>query len=330
MLGHVCPKANFLESFLWGLLRLSWVNENRKFFIWIGWLRFTSNSEFNPVTQDALSVCLSLSHPHTSNTYTQPLPTCTQTHTPHTCTCWHTHAHPPTQHIYPILSHTHSTHTHTTHSHTCVYTQHIPHTGTHTHTHTGPLLSVQLMQTLNQGSFSLGEPQTRLGYLEQERKRRWGADTVIAPWSVLSTNKRHSFACSFKIGGWHRNQKGAFEGVAGATAGVRVESSIHLSQHFVMKRGQCPPWPPRARSAIMKDAVQLSPWSWRLSHPFWSQRTCIYVKGQQGITNGKRRKEAAACGQSRVPGVSDSLLGVAPRPSTPSVDLRLWVNSCSQ
>lgn len=208
MLGHVCPKANFLESFLWGLLRLSWVNENRKFFIWIGWLRFTSNSEFNPVTKDALSVCLSLSHPHTPNTYTQPLPTCTQTHTPHTCTCWHMHAHPPTQHIYPILSHTHSTHTHTTHSHTRVYTQHIPHTGTYTHAHRASALSPADANPEPRVIFPWGAADSWPGYLEQERKRHWGADTVIAPWSVLSTNKRHSFACSFKIGGWQESERG--------------------------------------------------------------------------------------------------------------------------
>lgn len=88
----------------------------KKFFIWIGWLQFTSNSKCNLVTQEMFSLCLFLAHTHM------------HTLTPNT----HSHTHTLLWHIQHIL--TPNIHSH----HTVAHPQHIvPPWHTHTYTHTG-------------------------------------------------------------------------------------------------------------------------------------------------------------------------------------------------
>ena len=122
-------------------------------------------------SQKMLSLSVSLSHTHIRPTrihsHSQHALKPTHHTLAHADTCMHTH--PPN--TYTQYSLTLTQHTLTPHTRTHVCTPNTYPTLAHTHTHTGPLLSVQLMQTLNQGSFSLGEPQT-LGLVIWNRKGR--------------------------------------------------------------------------------------------------------------------------------------------------------------
>lgn len=111
--GPCMPKGKFFWRVSIRAIK-PFLSQWKKFFTWIGWLQFTSNSKCNPVTQEMFSLCLFLSHSHmhtlTPNTHSHT--TCLHTLTHTSIHSTHTLTHIPLTHP----AHTHTKYTLTPHS----------------------------------------------------------------------------------------------------------------------------------------------------------------------------------------------------------------------
>lgn len=167
--GPCMPKGKFFWRVSARAIKPFLSQWKKKFFIWIGWLQFTSNSKCNLVTQEMFSLCLFLAHTHM------------HTLTPNT----HSHTHTPLTHP----AHTHTKYTLTPHS--CTPTTHSP-TMTHSHIHSHRGLHSQSgwYKPWIKGSFFPGERLSVGGFMcatgMEGRLRR---DKLLRPRWFLSINK---------------------------------------------------------------------------------------------------------------------------------------------